>query len=254
MTHTQASDLQRAWPSATLMTFPQLFADSRSFYIPAYQRPYDWGKSQRGDLLQDIERLERLALSSPEASHFCGTIICTPQKNSQDSFAIVDGQQRMTTLAILHAQLCRAVGKQTFISKLGSVRFSPQPQDEEVFANILNGGKPGETTTLAQSNYVAAASQLGKWVEARKSNAERLLKLIEHSLSFIPVREDGKQFHQIVSGSGTRYSYVRKKDGPVHTFETMGFTILRYYPDRSKRIEFYNDQGNLLFDHPFISE
>jgi len=76
----------------------------------------------------------------------------------------------------------------------------------------------------------------------------------EHSLSFIPVREDGKQFHQIVSGSGTRYSYVRKKDGPVHTFETMGFAILRYYPDRSKRIEFYNDQGNLLFDHPFMSE
>ena len=185
MTHTQASDPQRAWPSATLMTFPQLFADSRSFYIPAYQRPYDWGKSQRDDLLQDIERLERLALSSPEASHFCGTIICTPQKYAQGSFAIVDGQQRITTLAILHAQLCRAVGKQTFISKLGSVRFSPQPQDEEVFANILNGGKPGETTTLAQSNYVAAASQLGMWVEARKSNAERLLELIEHRLSFI---------------------------------------------------------------------
>lgn len=76
----------------------------------------------------------------------------------------------------------------------------------------------------------------------------------EHSLSFVPVREDGKQFHQIVSGSGTRYSYVRKKDGPVHTFETMGFAILRYYPDRSKRIEFYNDQGDLLFDHPFVSK
>lgn len=76
----------------------------------------------------------------------------------------------------------------------------------------------------------------------------------EHSLSFVPVHEDGKQFHQIVSGSGTRYSYVRKKDGPVHTFETMGFAILRYYPDRSKRVEFYNNQGDLLFDHPFVSE
>lgn len=76
----------------------------------------------------------------------------------------------------------------------------------------------------------------------------------EHSLSFIPVEERGKQFHQIVSGSGTRYSYVRKMDGPVHTFETMGFAILRYYPDRSKRIEFYNDAGEQLFDQPFLSE
>lgn len=76
----------------------------------------------------------------------------------------------------------------------------------------------------------------------------------EHSLSFVPVQEDGKQFHQIVSGSGTRYSYVRKLDGPVHTFETMGFAILRYYPDRSKRIEFYNDEGEQLFYHAFFSE
>ena len=76
----------------------------------------------------------------------------------------------------------------------------------------------------------------------------------EHSLNFIPVEENGKQFHQIVSGSGTRYSYVRKKDGPVYTFETMGFAVLRYYPDRSKRIEFYNDSGEKLLDHPFLSE
>lgn len=76
----------------------------------------------------------------------------------------------------------------------------------------------------------------------------------EHSLSFVPVQEDGKQFHQIVSGSGTRSSYVRKKDGPVYTYETQGFAILRYYPDRSKRIEFYNNSGDLLLDHPFVSE
>ncbi|WP_340102750.1 metallophosphoesterase [Rhodohalobacter sp. 8-1] len=76
----------------------------------------------------------------------------------------------------------------------------------------------------------------------------------EHSLSFIPVEEDGKQFHQIVSGSGTRSSYVRKKDGPVYTYQTRGFAILRYYPDRSKRIEFYNNGGEQLFDHPFLSK
>jgi hypothetical protein len=75
----------------------------------------------------------------------------------------------------------------------------------------------------------------------------------EHSLSFIPVVQDGKQFHQIVSGSGTRSSYVRKLDGPVHTVEDYGFAILRYYPDRSKRIEFYIHTGEKVFDHAFLS-
>lgn len=75
----------------------------------------------------------------------------------------------------------------------------------------------------------------------------------EHSLSFIPVQKNGRQYHQIVSGSGTRKSYVRKKDGPVHTFETMGLAILRYYPDRSKRIELYTDEGEKVLDKAFLS-
>lgn len=75
----------------------------------------------------------------------------------------------------------------------------------------------------------------------------------EHGLSFIPVQKNGQQYHQIVSGSGTRYSYVREKDGPVYTYETMGLAILRYYPDRSKRIEFYTDSGEKVLDKAFLN-
>lgn len=185
MTLLKRDEEQCEWPSASLMTFPQLFATDRLFYVPAYQRPYDWGKSQRDDLLQDMDRLERLTLSNSEASHFCGTVICTPDKQFPYSFAIVDGQQRITTLALLHAQLCRTVGKKTFVSKPGSVRFSPQPQDEGVFADIINGIKPGEATTLAQSNYLAANAQIIKWIEAHKINPNKLLELVEKKINFI---------------------------------------------------------------------
>jgi len=47
----------------------------------------------------------------------------------------------------------------------------------------------------------------------------------EHSLEFIPVEEDGKRFLQIVSGSATRSSYVRKKMGAVYTCENQGFAF-----------------------------
>lgn len=70
----------------------------------------------------------------------------------------------------------------------------------------------------------------------------------EHSLQFIPFEEGDTSFYQIVSGSATRLSYVRDKDGPVHTFEEYGFAVLRYFPDRSKRLEFYTDEGVKIFE------
>lgn len=74
----------------------------------------------------------------------------------------------------------------------------------------------------------------------------------EHSLEFIPVEEDGKRFLQIVSGSATRSSYVRKKEGPVYTSENLGFAVIRYYPDRSKRVEFFIDSGEKIFDRALV--
>lgn len=76
----------------------QLFDNQlRIFYqIPRYQRPYKWTKKQWEQLFDDI--LEN------ESGYFLGSIICINQ--SQDSHAaqaleLIDGQQRMTTLAIL---------------------------------------------------------------------------------------------------------------------------------------------------------
>lgn len=70
----------------------------------------------------------------------------------------------------------------------------------------------------------------------------------EHSLQFIPVIENNSQYHQIVSGSATRSSYVRKQRGPVYTFENEGFAVIHYYPDRSKKVEFFTETGEKVFD------
>ncbi|HMB41628.1 MAG TPA: hypothetical protein VKM37_06580 [Balneolaceae bacterium] len=70
----------------------------------------------------------------------------------------------------------------------------------------------------------------------------------EHSLQFIPFEEDGNPYYQIVSGSATKSSFVREESGPIHTFEEYGFGVLRYFSDRSKRLEFYNESGDKLFE------
>ena len=77
-----------------LLTLEQVFED-RLFIIPSYQRGYSWGKSQRADLLSDIENVR-----SQDFKHFTGTLVAA-QIGQSDVLEIVDGQQRLTSLLLL---------------------------------------------------------------------------------------------------------------------------------------------------------
>ena len=87
-----------------------------SFKLPEYQRPYDWDRSNVRRLLQDcLGGLKRLASDSNADDHgytFLVSIILTTDEDKEsvfdgESLAIVDGQQRLTTLMLLSCALCR---------------------------------------------------------------------------------------------------------------------------------------------------
>ena len=72
---------------------------------PEYQRPSVWGDDQVGELLEDVRRASE---SNPNAQYFLGSMVL--QKNqkkegatSYDEYDLLDGQQRLTTLFLLHA-------------------------------------------------------------------------------------------------------------------------------------------------------
>ncbi len=72
------------------------------FFVPDYQRGYSWEERQWGDLIKDLELLP------PGKDHFFGTLVLrSSQKTFKDeednlvpAFEIIDGQQRLTTVAI----------------------------------------------------------------------------------------------------------------------------------------------------------
>ena len=75
------------------------------YRIPEYQRPYVWGDDQVGELLEDVRRA---CASNPQAQYFLGSMVL--QKNrrctdttSYEEYDLLDGQQRLTTLFLLHA-------------------------------------------------------------------------------------------------------------------------------------------------------
>lgn len=74
-------------------------ASKRTFYIPVYQRNYDWKKAQCLTLFKDVEAI---AVSENRFSHFMGTIVYVEGESSATfrAFTVIDGQQRLTTIMI----------------------------------------------------------------------------------------------------------------------------------------------------------
>lgn len=82
----------------TSLSINQLFGSSNEQYvIPAYQRRYSWHERQVVELLDDIDLIENLD------THLLGSIVCLTghHKAVINRLELVDGQQRLTTIAIV---------------------------------------------------------------------------------------------------------------------------------------------------------
>ena len=75
-------------------------SSKRTFYIPVYQRNYDWKKDNCFTLFKDIEDVYK---DTHRDSHFLGTIVYVESGSTSTfrRFMIIDGQQRLTTVMLL---------------------------------------------------------------------------------------------------------------------------------------------------------
>ncbi len=103
------------------VTVTKLFEDH--YTIPDYQRGYRWRPEEVNELIEDIEASD----DKQEDGYFLNVLI--RQKNSDDkSYDIVDGQQRLTTIAILK-RLCNE-DNETVKELLGETeKISRNPSD-----------------------------------------------------------------------------------------------------------------------------
>jgi hypothetical protein len=104
-------DLFRAQAASPTETV-ELYNGAIGFRIPDYQRPYDWSKDNITRLFTDcLSGFHRLGSSAnADAFTFLGTLILVKEDKQEATFsgtsvAVVDGQQRLTTLTLLACAL-----------------------------------------------------------------------------------------------------------------------------------------------------
>ncbi|WRD71312.1 DUF262 domain-containing HNH endonuclease family protein [Helicobacter pylori] len=77
-----------------------LVAGDEAYYqIPIYQRPYQWGKEQCEELLNDL--FENYEDHHGEDDYFCGSLVFIQSDEGNKTYDIVDGQQRLSTFILL---------------------------------------------------------------------------------------------------------------------------------------------------------
>lgn len=136
-------------------------------HIPDYQRPYAWGEKQVETLLNDLKDV----IESEKETYLLGSLIF--HKNTENStnltLDIVDGQQRLVTLALICAEL-----KQWSHTNNDWTR---EQNNIEVTDFFLKGQEfiHSESQRNLKNNF----AYIRKWFERNQDEVEKFKKLLE---------------------------------------------------------------------------
>lgn len=88
-------------------TVQELLGGERQFEVPLYQRAYSWSEPQLAQLWRDVLGVCADRRLRPGTTHFLGSLVLSPSPSLHPTgvqrWVVVDGQQRLTTLALLLA-------------------------------------------------------------------------------------------------------------------------------------------------------
>lgn len=127
------SDHMTPTPSTMLRPL-EVDAISGSFFVPSYQRGYRWGSLEVTQLLDDLHA------SQGEAYYLQPIAV---RRREDDSFELIDGQQRLTTLFLIKSHILSTVAPREkhkyhleYETRPGSAAYLADPSEEGSQGNI----------------------------------------------------------------------------------------------------------------------
>mgnify|MGYP001220500844 CR=1 FL=1 len=108
----------------------EIFDGNRKYFIPSFQRRYQWSVAEVREFLDDIDKAQ------VSGGYFLGPLLTYKDLGDSKNYHLVDGQQRITTL-ILYFAAYRAYIKDLELSK-SDVNFV----EEFLMPTITRGKKP----------------------------------------------------------------------------------------------------------------
>ncbi|EAL9772126.1 DUF262 domain-containing protein [Campylobacter lari] len=190
-----------------------------SLNIPDYQRPYAWGIEQVKILLKDIsEQIDK------NQKYLLGSLILHTE-NTEKKFNIVDGQQRLTTLALILRVLCKC-------NFLNNVEYSHN-----------------ESKYHIKENYEYIKAYFESYSDEKCKFLKFLLKNIEFICVLAPSEDDAFLFFDSANSKGKGLkSYDLIKAFHLHSLEKNQGSMLGYYARKFENLAKDERKITILFD------
>ena len=189
-------------------TISDIFNGNRLLEIPFFQRTYVWKEEQWNRFLSDME-----FISATDKDYFLGSIIlkqqATPANSSiGDIRTVIDGQQRMTTMAIFLKVLGLKAGKDSTVMRLftlddDSLAIHHNHGDIDAFNRIMSLSEledidPGSSAIFKAYNYFKANIDPSKLDVLRIRNRAQFVGID------LLATEDEQQIFDTINSLGVR--------------------------------------------------
>ena len=146
---------------ATATRLLDFLRKSPQFVIPIYQRTYSWTEKECRQLWDDIVRTGE---NDKVAAHFIGSIVYVEkglyQVSTQSPLLVIDGQQRLATIALLINALARALEQRAEGHREPVEGFSPRKLQNYYLMNPEESGEQRFKLILSQTDKTTLISIL----------------------------------------------------------------------------------------------
>ncbi len=211
--------------TSEVLLVADLFTKGR-FAVPWHQRYYDWTEEQVGELLFDLKE----AIDEGRASYFIGSIMLV---NTDGVWQINDGQQRLITLSLLIARLCRRFAAQrasdspweqralrllfdrseSATTNLDDTtrdppRIRPPRQDRSRFTQLIRGHDIGTNGKLTSAWNTIEVFVVGLTLAEARRFFEFLVDNVEIGVLYVPISEDANAVFEALNGRGKQLDDV----------------------------------------------
>lgn len=201
----------------------------KEFYrIPIYQRNYAWKETEIRQLIQDIYDY---AKQDEKQYYYIGTLVVLPNKDN--TFEVIDGQQRLTTLSMLVAYLKNEEKEENNYYK--NLENTITFQCRKVSTDALNKiWESSDVKDVADSISNAYHQILRKSFEDIVKEKEKFKKyLLENVIIYrisVPEDTDLNHYFEIMNTRGEQ----------LEKHEILKAKLLSVFKDNTGTIEFYS--------------
>ena len=199
------------------------------FNIPEYQRGYRWEKKQVEDLLNDLK--DFIDKKSDKKEFYCLQPIVV-YKTDENSYDVIDGQQRLTTLYLILKALEKTIDENCDTQTIYEIGYSKYKNDppENDYLNSNGFVDNNEDQYLTADNFFIrqAYVEIRRWFDNNKRCRVTFAQMLMNSDNNSTLPDNEKKdlrviWYETTSGSKDSYDHIQLEKDSIEIFNRLNY-------------------------------